>query len=111
MNVKTRDGLNFADTVSLNIDGRDRVLNFRYRYHPFLGQWRLSVYDGQSGACYLMNIPLLYTGARDLIAPFAYRGIGRCYVYRKVQEAAAENPTEENFGIEYGLAWGGSSDG
>lgn len=111
MKISETKGHNFTETVSMNIDGRDIALNFRYRYHPILGQWRLSVYDAQTNECYVESIPLLNLGQNNLIAPFAYLGIGSCYVYQKVQEPSTDDPSEDNFGIEFGLAWGGISDG
>ena len=109
MSTATTKGLNYTENISIDADGRSISLQFRYRYHPFLGQWRLSVYDAQSGDCYIESIPLLYIGDADLIAPFSHLGIGAAYVNPLLEERRTDNPSLDSLGVEYGLLWGGFS--
>lgn len=79
----------------------DRELRLVSKYNPMLeGGWVLDIYDGDTDAPIVMNIPMV-TGA-DLLAQYEYLNLkGQLIVFTDGDELAV--PTLENLGVESNL--------
>lgn len=102
--------LNQLDRTVVEIDGKNRTLFIKLRWHKKISRWMMSVFDEANNPV-LRNIPIVggfdYPSA-DLLYQFYYLGIGHAASFPFEDDPSTENPSYNNlgFGKEWGLGWG-----
>lgn len=91
--------------IQLTVDGRTLTLQLYVYFSEMAGYWLMDVAD-QAGTWLLHSVPLL-TGsypAANLLAPYAYLGIGSAFVIN-ASGVAQDNADATNLGTDFVLVW------
>lgn len=91
--------------ISLSVDGSILQLNLAISFAEMAGYWLMDISD-VNGNLLLASIPLI-TGewpAANLLAQYAYLGIGSAYVINAGQ-AAIDYPDSVSLGTSFVLVW------
>lgn len=108
--INNIDSLNQRIRTVVQIDGVNKLLFIKLRWHKLTGKWHMSVDDSNEQPV-VRNIPLLAgsgPGPGNLMRQLAHLGIGSAYVVPAVDHPSTENPVSDNLGLngEFLLVWG-----
>lgn len=104
--------LNESRTVTLEIDGENRLMTINFRHHRITDQWTMSVKD-ERGEDVVTHLPLM-SGVdwmtANLLRVFAYKKVGCAAVYPQNEGMWGEDPTKDNLASDYVLVWGDTNE-
>lgn len=108
--VGNSDSLNQRNRVVLNINGRNKVLFIKLRWHQKINKWLMSIAD-ENNVPVIRNVPLVQAWSYpsiNLLRQFGHLDVGEAGVLKTTAYPSTQNPSRDNLGVgkEWLLVWG-----
>lgn len=96
--------------TTLNVDGSNITLRFKFRYNDIAEYWVMTIIDASTDEIVLDSIPLVTfndpddaTLAENILSQYSYLGIGSAY-FPNIGNVS-DNPSGADLGINFRLVW------